>query len=584
MLVAMSSILRFIVLFLAAAAPLPGAYPYLVSFEGVEEGALLQTIQSASQLERMQNRPPASLFALQKRIESDLKSIREALQTHGYYAPLIETAIDTEMTPPLVTLTIDTGEAFLFEEVTIDPFIEGIDPTCLGITPQAVAYPADILNAESRLVRELSWRGFPMNSVEREVVANHETHTVSVRFLITTGPSVTFGPTIIKGLGCVKPNFVCRKILWYQGDCYNPKDIDLTLASLEATGLFTSVTITPDTELNEEGELPLTLELIERKPRTIGFGASYNSQLGPGGMMEWEHRNIRGLGEKLSVQAELFTIKQRVTASFRQPDYISTNQDLLSIAEFEHENIDPFTEVYFSITNLVERRMSRYWLLSYGLQFKELDSTNSNNNRTFSLVKLPLSLRYNNSNHLLDSTRGQTLNLKVTPTWQMLKPTFLYYIQTLIGTAYVPLIGTDKLIFACKGTLGMIFGPADRTIPPPERFYSGTENTLRGYKYMTVSPLNAQNKPIGGRSMLIFSAELRSRFNDSFGGALFYEVGNVYKEMTPKLNLKQLQSAGFGLRYYTAVGPLRFDLAFPLNRRPGLDNSFEFYVSIGQAF
>ncbi len=100
---------------------------------------------------------------------------------------------------------------------------------------------------------------------------------------------------------------------------------------------------------------------------------------------------------------------------------------------------------------------------------------------------------------------------------------------------------------------------------------------------MTVSPLDRENKPIGGRSIMVYSLETRFKLNN-FGWAFFYEVGNVYNQILPQFFDKQLQSIGLGLHYYTQAGPLRLDLAFPLEPRKGIDKSFQFYISIGQAF
>jgi Outer membrane protein len=138
-------------------------------------------------------------------------------------------------------------------------------------------------------------------------------------------------------------------------------------------------------------------------------------------------------------------------------------------------------------------------------------------------------------------------------------------------------------VLAGKAHIGSIYGSRRITIPPPERFYAGSQCLLRGYKYMTVSPLDGDNKPIGGRSIMVYSLETRFKVN-SFGWSFFYEVGNVYTQIFPQFFDKQRQSLGVGFHYYTQVGPLRLDLAFPLDPRKGIDKPFQFYISIGQSF
>ena len=100
---------------------------------------------------------------------------------------------------------------------------------------------------------------------------------------------------------------------------------------------------------------------------------------------------------------------------------------------------------------------------------------------------------------------------------------------------------------------------------------------------MTVSPLH-HHEPTGGRSMMIYSLEARLRATETFGWVLFYDFGNVYANYLPRFDKKILQSIGIGIRYNTPVGPLRLDFAVPLYRRRHIDESFQIYLSIGQAF
>jgi translocation and assembly module TamA len=150
-------------------------------------------------------------------------------------------------------------------------------------------------------------------------------------------------------------------------------------------------------------------------------------------------------------------------------------------------------------------------------------------------------------------------------------------------SGYLPLLD-ERLILAQKLTLGTIISNGIRAIPVPNRFFGGSEENLRGYKYFSVSPLEKDNKPIGGRSALFYSLEMRIRLSQSFGLVPFFDMGNVYLEQFPTFKGKWRKSQGVGLRYYSFVGPLRLDLAFPLNHRKGIDPYWWVFVSLGQAF
>jgi len=571
-----------------------GDVSYVVKYEGVNNKELLDMLKTVSQLETLKAHPPATVTALNRRAEADIPNLIQGLQTYAFFRPKITFIIDSQSSPAVVTMNIETGATYYLTsfQIVLDSkqhLLDNVHLENLGVRLDHPADPQMIHEAEHYLLHILSWKGHPIATVNREVIADIKSQTVSVVLTVDLGPEVVFGKTTIKGLGSVHPNFICRKILWFEGMQFQPDLIDQTQQSIEDSGLFSSVTISIGEGLDEDGELPVVIDLIESKHRTIGIGASYTTQLGPGFIAEWELRNMRGLGERLTFLADVWGVRQRGAFEYRQPDFKVIGQDILWIGEYEYEKTEAFVESFYSVTNLVERQINSRTLAAGGLQFKQLDSTKSNNNGTFSLIKVPLHLRWSSANNLMDPTCGQSINLKLIPTIRVLNRSFMYYTQTFVGTFYYTFDKHEMWTLATKMDLGTIFGAQDRTIPPPERFYAGNEHTLRGYRYMTVSPLGPDGKPIGGRSLMVFATELRSRLGDKLGWVAFYEVGNVYKAIVPDFNVGQLQSVGFGIRYQTPVGPLRADVAVPLNRRTRpdgsfLDRAYELYFSMGQAF
>jgi translocation and assembly module TamA len=87
---------------------------------------------------------------------------------------------------------------------------------------------------------------------------------------------------------------------------------------------------------------------------------------------------------------------------------------------------------------------------------------------------------------------------------------------------------------------------------------------------------------IGGRSLVETSAEVRWRATKSFGLVAFVDAGAAGEDVTPPID-DMRAGAGLGLRYYAGFGPLRADIALPLDKREG-DSDFQIYISIGQAF
>ncbi len=565
------------------------ALDYQVRFEGVNEkqASLLREISQTLQLETT---PPPTLIALKRRAEADIPILLSGLQSLGLYSASITALVDDSGSSALVIFRIKAGGVYPLGEIEVElegenqenP-IEGVTPRDLGLLVGSPAIPEEILKAEDILLQILKKRGYLFAIIEKKVIAREATQDISLLFHVRSGPLIRFGETSIFGLVSVNRDYVESKIAWKVGDPYDPKLLTETQMALESTGLFTTISFEHEKEPSLEGELPFDIILQEGYHRTIGIGAAYNTSLGPGVSLNWDHRNAFCRGHKLAAKADLFWIRQNGKIEYTIPEFLQQNQRLRFVTELEKEHTEGFTETFYSAFIHLDRFPSDCWRYSIGVGYKQLFSSRSNNNEPFALFKLPLSTKLTYIDDPLDPTTGSMLLMKAVPTYRFNRNEFFYTILEGIGSIYQPLSWPLPQVLAFKFNIGSIVGPGTVTIPPPERFYAGSDCTLRGYKYLTVSPLNRDGKPIGGRSLAIFSAEHRVRITSEIGFVTFYDVGNVYDNSLPRLDQKQLQSLGVGLRYYTPVGPLRADIAFPLNKRP-IDNNFQIYLSIGQSF
>lgn len=568
---------------------------YEVVFEGIDQPDLLQLVQSASQLEKLKESPPATLLGLKRRAERDIQNIIQALHSKAYYGAAANFLIDDDRST--VHIKIELGPVYPFaefnihylengEEFTAEALACPITLTKLKVEIGAPALPDTILTAEDLLLDELNLQGYAFTSIiKREVLADQQAKNVLVSIDVETGPLTYFGPLTINGLDRVGETFFNKKLRWQEGELYNPKKIEQTQEALELSGLFRTVNITHAENPSDGNRIPLEIAVREGKQRSVGFGLNYTTSLGPGVTGEWEDRNIFGEGQKLSVRGDLWESLQNGSITYLIPDFKRQNQNLIWRLDYLHERTKSFTENAVSFSGTIERKLSEQLRISYGGMYKRLRSQRSDFNGTFDLVKIPLQLRWSNADSILEPTKGGTLQLKFVPSFQIFKPRFAYSINTLTGTFYHSLTKDKRHVVAAKLMVGSIFGASEHEIPPPERFYAGSESTLRGYRYLTVSPLgHHHHKPLGGRSMFVYSMELRNRIGKDFGLVFFYDVGNVYKEAVPDFKDKLRQSAGLGIRYYTPIGPIRLDVAFPLNKRRHIDNSVEAYFSIGQSF
>jgi translocation and assembly module TamA len=139
-----------------------------------------------------------------------------------------------------------------------------------------------------------------------------------------------------------------------------------------------------------------------------------------------------------------------------------------------------------------------------------------------------------------------------------------------------------RTVLALRGLIGNVAGASQLELPADKRLYAGGTATVRGYKYQSVGPLFPDDTPQGGTAVVAGTLELRQRILGDFGAVAFVDAGQVAASGWSFPSPWGV-GAGVGGRYYTSIGPVRVDVAVPVNKLPNSD-SFQIYIGIGQAF
>lgn len=567
---------------------------YEVEFCDVPTSEVECALRKVSSLVLDQQEPPPSITGLIQRAESDLPILARLLHSLGYYSAEVRFRLDRKCEPVKVVVTVYPGPLYPLTRFSILPAegdpraynYEMIDLDALGICLNDPALAQPILCAQQLLISQMECNGFPLAKIVNfEVAVDATHHTVEVLLEVNSGPLCTFGQTSVLGLRKVNQRAVCKTLAWTVGQRYNPCLIAETCRRLQDMGLFNYVSITHAAEACPDGTLPMYICVIERKQRTIWIGGSYNTRQLFGVEASWYNRNLRRMGDKLTLDAEWNERKYGGSAFYRDIQFGHPDQDLLLFFEAKDDRTNPgFDEDSVLISTSIERRYSCQFRYAYGAALQQLKITDSPSAGEYTVGSLPVTLSWDNSNDVLDPTCGTTAYLFLQPATDGAHQFHSWMKAHLIATGYLPLNRSRKFILAGWTSLGSIFGSSFGQIPPPYRFYAGTDTSLRGYRYLSIGPLDAANQPLGGRSIMLYGIEGRIRITKCIGCVAFFEFGNVFMSELPSFSQKLLKSTGFGVRYFTLVGPVSLDIAFPLDRRPGLDKPVQVYLTIGQAF
>ena len=182
--------------------------------------------------------------------------------------------------------------------------------------------------------------------VKNEIVADRSSHQVDVHITVQTGPVVRFGYPVIYGAPHIKEEAFKPYFEWKTGEFYSPKLIEKTESSLQRTGLFQSVQIDEGDSLSDDWMIPMYVRVTEAKQRTISAGISYTTTYGPGVSGGWEHRNIGGLGRKLSAQMQFWEKMRSATLSYTVPNFARDDQNLTYVLEYDQQHSSPFRKLH----------------------------------------------------------------------------------------------------------------------------------------------------------------------------------------------------------------------------------------------
>lgn len=562
---------------------------YTPSIAGVADQSLRRDLESVSNVFKLRERHPPTIRLLQRRAENDTELFQKILRAQGYYDAAIAIQISEEAQPATVTFNINLGPVYPFHaiEINIAGKVEDLrlpTPEELGLHSGSAARSRDILNAQERLLKEIKNQGFPFPKIaERRVVVNHREQHVDVTFEVDPGPLAHFGKTTVEGLKSVKEQLVMDQLPWRQGDQFDAALLTKLHKRLVATRLFSIVRIDYAKELGKDKLLPITVNLTERKHRSVAAGASWSSDEGIGGKISWENRNLFQGGERLYLALDASEIDLSAQARFEKPSFLRKDQTLNVNFDLAYETTDAYDSRNVGSSLIVNRQFKDKMVLGAGGGFRSSRVKQIGTTESFQLVYLPAHFDWDETDDLLDPTRGGRLNLQLAPYYDLAKSDLGFVKGQIVYSHYIQLIESPFVLFAGRVAMGSISGAPFGDIPADLRFYAGGGGSIRGYAYQTVGPLLGKD-PIGGRSLAVFSAEFRFKATQTLGFVAFLDGGSAFESTYPSFDETLRWGAGPGFRYYTPIGPLRLDVGFPLNKRPGIDSDYQIYVSIGQAF
>ncbi len=568
---------------------------------GVEAGDLEHQFRALSALIK-DGKKAANAAQVSARADEDVQLAERIMRAAGYYDGVASASVDLVPNQPgevHVTLIATPGTRYDLGKIEVshapaEPSREARE--ALGLKSGDPIDAAVIEGSEANVALRLPEQGYPFAQVgQRDIALDDATHSGDYTLALEAGPKSRFSGIQTIGNQVFDVEHLSVFPRYRKGQVYDSRMVEDLRQALVGTSLFSTVTVEPvrTRRVNDDGteDVDLLVRQIRGPWRSLAASGGYATGEGAKVQGNYTWRNLFPPEGALILSAVAGTQEQGGSATFRRSNAGKRDRTFQAAIAIDRTKYAAYQANTANLSVSLSRQSTPIWQKRWTWSLGgEVVGTNEQGaatsvgairpRRTFLIGALPLQLGYDRSNDLLNPTKGLRLNGKVSPETSLQGGKVKPYARTLLQlSAYYPVL--HSVVLAGRAQVGSILGSSLDNLAPSRRLYSGGGGSVRGYGYQELGPKDLGNKPIGGRDQVEFAFEARYRFGN-FGIVPFFDAGRVGESSIPSLSGLRY-GAGIGGRYYTNFGPLRIDVATPINRQRG-ESRIALYIGIGQAF
>lgn len=511
----------------------------------------------------------ARLMRLHRQAQAD---IEKALQPFGHYSPTVDASLEGEAPKWTARYRIDPGPPtrvkgvdakFLGEGADFAPFAQRLRrlPLKLDETLNHAHYE----DAKKRMSDAALANGFLDAHWQRaELRVMPEQREAQVILHLETGPRYYFGEVSVQQEAednrQIDPDVIGRYLRIETGAPFDPQallDLQFRLSDL---GYFQSVEIDPQRDrADAERRVPIEITTTPRPRTRYDFGVGYGTDTGARLSVASDWRRLNRRGHTLKSDFRLSEIKNTLGTTYRIPLGGEPGESLSFTAATETEKLDAGDTAKYVVGVSLDRAPGS-WKRRLYLDFTHEESDFGDTTTRADLLTPGLSFNRTEADDPIFTRRGWYLFTDVHGAVNNVLSTTSFLQGRVLARAHYPLGWRTRLIGRVE--LGYSLVEEFGQLPASQRFFAGGDQSVRGYKYQSIGPRDADGNVVGGRFLNVYSAEIEHRVWNNWGAALFLDAGGVDDQPDPDLML----GVGAGVRYRVPIGSLQLDLAHPLDR------------------
>lgn len=496
----------------------------------------------------------------------------KALQALGYYNGEIESQVSGGEDPRL-TLRIEPGEPVRLADITVRVDGPAAELSAFRV-PRNRLKTGDVLNhgqyedVKQQILNQASRYGFFDGRFARQRLAiDPAANTADVELVFESGPRYRLGDVGFDGDSPFDPDLLDRMVPFDAGTPYDSELVADLNQAMQSSGYFEGVRVDANPANAEQLSIPVTVQLTTRDPRTLGLGLGYSTDVGPRVRLDFLRHWVNPQGHSYGIESELSAPRQNIGLWYDVPLDPPLTEKLRYAAGYQYEELGDKDSLSRLLTVGPEwhRKLPSGWNRVWALKWRHEQYELGDDTGVSTLLMPGVAYSYLRSDNRIDPSRGYRLEFELAGAKEgLLSDANLIHANTTVK-GLITLAGRHR--FLGRVEVGGNWTNEYTNVPPSLRYFAGGDQSVRGYDYQSLSPTNSDGDKIGGRYQLAVSAEYQYSLTDKWRVATFVDQGNAFNS----LELPSLKSSvGLGVRWVSPVGPIRVDLAHPLDSEGGV--------------
>jgi len=505
-------------------------------------------------------------------------NIRNAANALGYYRSTFELTFSKLEECWLLTVSVVPGEQILVKNVSIhisasaeeQPlFQEIIDE--LPVLEQEPLHHGKYESIKSTLSARAIENGyFSARLLRSEIQVDMTAYVAEILIDFEPGPRFSFGEINIEPVPGFSQTFINSLVILETGEPYSSERLLEQRTNFDQSRYFNVINVSPQLSSVTQGAVPIDISLVPRARNAWSTGVGFTTDTGPRVRATYENRYINTRGHHIDSDLGLSPIRSQANMAYIIPLQDPVREDLSVATGLVTENAETYDSDRFKLEMAYHRQSSSGWLETYSVDYLRDNYTVDLQEDTVTLTMPGYSLSKTVADDLIFPSRGWKLFGQIRGAS-----------NTLISdTTFLQIYGSGKGIIdfgpgriVSRFEIGSTWIDVPEDLPASIRFFAGGDQSLRGYTYNSLGPLNENNEVVGGTHLLTGSLEYDFPIKNSWRAAVFTDGGNAFSDS----EFDWKQSIGVGVRWLSPIGPIRLDLAHAMSHEGG----FRFHITMG---